>query len=444
MTDLTDAGRARLEDYLEQLGELLGNSRRRASFATYAHGLLSDGERKSVEPIAARAVGSAVGVDAAHQRLLHFITDSTWDDHAIRLAATRYALKAMTATQPIETWILDDTGFLKQGKHSVGVQRQYTGSAGKVTNCQVGVSLTLATRSAHVPVDFQLYLPESWTEDSERRREARIPDEVTFKTKLELALEMLNRARADELPSGILLADSAYGASADFRLAVHRLGLLYSVGVNCRTSVYQVGPPVNNRGHQPIELRDLAAKLEAKGKFERCSWRNSTSGDEMTARFAMRRVTPVAEQGRELADRQPLWLLVEWRDGESEPANYFFSSLPEETSITELVRITMQRWRTERVYQDLKGELGIDHYEGRRFPGWHHHVSVALCCFAFVVAERHRIFPLPTGRRSPAGSDRLTPRTPLSRFVHHRSPRRRSGNGGVALPLSVLLQIQQP
>jgi SRSO17 transposase len=441
MTDLTDAGRARLEDYLEQLGLLLGNSRRRASFATYAHGLLSDGERKSVEPIAARAVGSATGVDAAHQRLLHFIADSVWDDHAIRLAATRYALKAMTTTQPVETWILDDTGFLKQGKHSVGVQRQYTGSAGKVTNCQVGVSLTLATRSAHVPVDFQLYLPESWTEDPARRREARIPDDVTFKTKLELALEMLSRARADELPPGILLADSAYGASAEFRLAVHRLGLQYSVGVNCRTSVYEIGTAINPGG-QAIELRDLAAKLEAKGKFERCVWRLSTSGEEMTARFAMRRVTPVAEQGRDLPDRQPVWLLVEWRDGEQEPANYFFSSLPEDTSLTELVRITMQRWRTERVYQDLKGELGIDHYEGRRFPGWHHHVSVALCCFAFVVAERHRIFPLPTRRRGPAGADRVTPGTPLLRFVHHRAPRRRSRDVAVAEPLSELHQIQ--
>jgi SRSO17 transposase len=347
----------------------------------------------------------------------------------------------MTATQPVETWILDDTGFLKQGKHSVGVQRQYTGSAGKVTNCQVGVSLSLATRSAHVPVDFQLYLPESWTEDPERRREARIPAEVTFKTKLELALEMLTRAHADQLPQGILLADSAYGASAEFRLAVHRLGLQYAVGVNCRTSVFEVGAAINPGG-QAIELRDLAQKLEKKGKFERCTWRLSTSGDEMTARFAMRRVTPVAEKGRDLHDRQPVWLLVEWRDNEPEPANYFFASLPEETSLTELVRITMQRWRTERVYQDLKGELGFDHYEGRRFPGWHHHVSVALCCFAFVVAERHRIFPLPSRRRGPPGANRLTSGTPLLRFLHHGASRRRSRDLALAPPLPVLPQIQ--
>ena len=166
MTDLTDAGKARLEDYLERVGEVLGDARRRASFATYALGLLSDVERKSVEPIAARAAANEKVVDALHQRLLHFITDSTWDDRTVRLFAARYALEAMPANEDVEAWILDDTGFLKQGKHSVGVQRQYTGSAGKVTNCQVGVSLTIATHSDHLPADFELYLPKRWTDDA--------------------------------------------------------------------------------------------------------------------------------------------------------------------------------------------------------------------------------------------------------------------------------------
>jgi SRSO17 transposase len=394
MTHLTDAGRARLEDYLELVGAELGNVRRRASFATYALGLLGDGERKSVEPIAARATGSELEVDATHQRLLHFITDSTWDDRAVRLVAARYALKAMTAKEDVETWILDDTGFLKQGTHSVGVQRQYTGSAGKVTNCQVGTSLTIATRSDHLPVDFELYLPTNWTDDVERRREARIPDEVVFKTKLELGLGMVARALADGLPPGVVLADAGYGASADFRLELHRLGIHYSVGVNPLTTVYEVGQAVN-RGGQAIGLRDLATKLDAKGKFERCTWRAGTRGD-LSARFAMRRVTPCGEQSRELEERPPVWLLIEWRDGETQPANYFFSSLPDDIPLQELARITMQRWRTERVYEDLKGELGLDHYEGRRFRGWHHHISVALACYAFAVAERHRIFPLPT------------------------------------------------
>jgi SRSO17 transposase len=407
MTYLTDAGKARLEDYLERIGDVLGHAKRRASFATYALGLLSDGERKSVEPIAARAAGNADDVDAVHQRLLHFITDSAWDDRAVRRVATEYGVKAMTVSERVEALILDDTGFLKQGKHSVGVQRQYTGSAGKITNCQVGVSLSVATRSEHLPIDFELYLPTSWTDDADRRREARIPEDVVFKTKPQLALDMLTRALAAGVPRGVVLGDGGYGASSEFRLSLQRLGLQYSLGVSPLTTVQEVGQVVN-RGGQTISVRDLALKLRAKGKFQRCTWRIG-SQDDLTADFAMRRVAVCGEQDRELHERPPVWLLIEWRDGEAEPSNYFFSSLPEDIELQELVRITMQRWRTERVYQDLKGELGLDHFEGRRFRGWHHHISVALCCFAFAMAERHRFFPLPTGRRRPSGSHRSAP-----------------------------------
>ena len=396
MHTLTDAGEARLETYLEDLGDLLGDKRRKASFATYALGLLGEGERKSVEPIAARAVGGAADVEAAHQRLLHFLARADWDDRAVRRFATRYALKFMTAQQPVEACIIDDTGFLKQGTHSVGVQRQYTGSAGKIANCQVGVSLSLATRSEHLPVDFELYLPTSWTDDESRRLEARIPDEVVFKTKPELALEMLTRAHEDRLPLGVVLADAGYGSSSDFRLGVHRLGLPYSVGVASTSKVFEVHEVVN-RGGKAIDLRKLATKLDAKGKFQRFTWRTGTRG-ELSARFAMRRVTPCGEQGHELDERSTVWLLIEWRDGEADPANYYFSSLPQDTSLDSLVAITTQRWRTERAYQDLKGELGLDHYEGRKFRGWHHHISVVLCCYAFAVAERHRIFPLQSRR----------------------------------------------
>jgi len=397
MHTLTDAGEARLETFLEDLGDLLGDKRRKASFATYALGLLGEGERKSVEPIAARAVGGATDeVEAAHQRLLHFLARSEWDDRAVRRFATRYALKFMTSEQPVEACIIDDTGFLKQGSHSVGVQRQYTGSAGKIANCQVGVSLSLATRSDHLPVDFELYLPTSWTDDDARRLEARIPDEVVFKTKPELALGMLTRAHQDGLPLGVVLADAGYGSSSDFRLGVHRLGLPYSVGVASTSKVFEVREVVN-RGGQAIDLRKLATKLDAKGKFQRFTWRTGSRG-ELSARFAMRRVTPWAEQGNELDERSTVWLLIEWRDGEADPANYYFSSLPQHTSLDSLVAITTQRWRTERAYQDLKGELGLDHYEGRKFRGWHHHISVVLCCYAFAVAERHRIFPLTTRR----------------------------------------------
>lgn len=438
MLQLTDVGKHRLEDFIEEIGDILGNSRRRASFATYALGLLSDGERKSVEPIAARACGKADSVDAVHQRLLHFLTDSTWSDAAVRRAAARYALAQMTREEPVEAWIVDDTGFLKQGKHSVGVQRQYTGSAGKITNCQVGVSLSAATASDHLPLDFELYLPKCWTENPARRKEARIPDEVEFKTKPQLALGMVRHALDAGVPPGVVLGDSAYGSSSDFRLELRRLGLHYSLAVDAKTTVFEVGEVVN-RGGASISLRDLAFKLEAKGKFRRHTWRTGTKG-ELSARFAMRRVFPCREQRRDDHEWESVWLLIEWRDGEEEPANYFFSSLPEEATRKDLVRITMQRWRTERVYEDLKGELGLDHFEGRRFPGWHHHISVALCCYAFVVAERHRIFPLRT--KSPAGAtghpDGSSTGTALRELVHHSKARHRPRNGNVAPPLPLL------
>ena len=177
---MNSAGQRRLSDYFDRIGALLGRKGRRESFALYAEGVFGDGERKSIEPIAARACADPSRADAGHQRLLHFALDAPWSDDDVRREAARYALEAMTAREPVDSWIVDDTGFLKQGKHSVGVQRQYTGSAGKTTNCQIGVSLTVATRTEQVPIDFALYLPETWTEDRARRHEARIPDLLTY------------------------------------------------------------------------------------------------------------------------------------------------------------------------------------------------------------------------------------------------------------------------
>lgn len=395
---LNPAGLARLEKYFDRIGTILGRQERRSSFATYAMGLLGDGERKSIEPIAARACPHPEEADAAHQRLLHFATTSTWSDRAVRREAASYALTAMTEREPVEAWILDDTGFLKQGTHSVGVQRQYTGSAGKIANCQIGVSLSIATRTEHLPIDFELYLPECWTEDPTRRREARIPDDVVFKTKPELGLHMVRRALDDGVPPGVLLGDSAYGSSAEFRRSVRELGLHYAVGVNPDTKVQVISASGKPSAAQ-LSVRELAFKIQERGGFRRCTWRKGTRED-LSARFALRRVLPVHD------DSEPLWLLVEWRDGEAEPANYFFATVYVKTK-KQLVRLVMQRWRTERVYEDLKGELGLDHFEGRRFSGWHHHVSVALCCYAFIVAERVRRFPPSAGREKDSATKRL-------------------------------------
>lgn len=401
MPDFTAPGAVqRLKTFCERIGEVLGNDSRRESFAMYAMGLLGDGERKSVEPIAARACADPTKADALHQRLLHFTVDAKWNDRAVRREAASYALAAMQEHESIEAWIVDDTGFLKQGKHSVGVQRQYTGSAGKITNCQVGVSLSVTTRTEHIPIDFELYLPKGWANAPGRRKEARIPDEVEFKTKPQLATDMLRRAIENGIPPGVVLADSAYGSSSAFRQEARALGLHYAVGVDPKTTVYSLDRDGNPRG-AATSVRELANGIYKREGFRRCTWRKGTKVD-LSARFALRRVIVADDKSAPPSLREPLWFLVEWRDGEPQPANYFLSSLPADTTRKALIRTVMQRWRTERVYEDLKGELGLDHYEGRRFPGWHHHVSVALCCYAFIVAERVRHFP-PSPRRSTSG-----------------------------------------
>ncbi len=379
------AGEQRLLSYFEEIGGVLRHKTKREVFAQYALGLLSDVERKSVEPIAAYLCAEPHEVDPMHQRLLHFQSTAVWDDRAVRLCAARYAVKAMSAQDSVRAWIIDDTGFLKQGSHSVGVQRQYTGSAGKITNCQIGVSLTLATAMAHVPVDFELYLPQTWTSDEARRREGKIPDEVVFKTKIELALEMLTRAASAELPGHVVLADAAYGDSKDFRATVRLLGFDYAVGVSSSTLVRIV-----DKQRQPTGVATSVKKLASvlpSSVFRRITWRQGTR-TRLTARFAFFRVTPSAEG----ADGDMQWLIIEWRDGEMAPEHFALTSLGVDSKMTrkQIVRLFKERYRTEKAFEEMKGELGLDHFEGRSFRGWHHHISVVLCCYAFIVAERTR------------------------------------------------------
>jgi SRSO17 transposase len=382
----------RLTSYFGEIGEQLGNDSRRQSFATYAMGVLGEGERKSVEPIAARACADPAKADAAHQSLLHFVANARWSDEAVRRVAATHAVAAITEHGDVETWIVDDTGMLKQGKHSVGVHRQYTGSAGKITNCQIAVTLSVATAESHAPIDVELYIPRAWTDNMERRRACGVPDALEFKTKPQLALDMMRRAVKAKIPKGVLLADSAYGTSVDFRDGIRELGLHFAVGVDPQTSVWLLDS-AGTRSEGSASVRDVASALDELGEFRRCTWRQGTKGD-LSARFTARRVVPAYDDPSRAADqREELWLLVEWRDGEAEPANYFLSSLPKRWTKKQLIRIVMQRWRTERIYEDLKGELGFDHYEGRSFRGWHHHVTVVLCCYAFVIAERARRFP---------------------------------------------------
>ena len=374
-----------LSAYLDGLGARLRDKRQRASFAMYALGLLSDGERKSMEPIAARACGSPDQVHAAHERLIHFLGASRWSDAAVRNHAARYAVDAMQAHGPIRTWVIDDTGFLKQGKHSPGVQRQYTGSAGKTTNCQVGVSLLLATEHAHVTSDFRLYIPESWVQDRERCRRAHIPDDVDYSPKWCLALNMIENAIATGMPKGVVLADCDYGNKSAFRDTLDVLGLQYAVEVQSTTMLRRVG--ARGRLGQRMSVAELGIALQT--KLRTVTWREGSKAG-LHSRFARVRVVVDRDDG---LMREPQWLLIEWPEGEPAPTKFVLSTMAASISCKQLVRTFKSRWRIERSYQDLKGELGLDHYEGRSFIGWHHHVSVVLACYAFLVAEHARSFP---------------------------------------------------
>jgi len=385
---LSKPGHHHLDRFFSGLGDLLGSDERRACFALYARGILGDGERKSVEPIAARAAGGdPVLCQRYHDRLGYFLREADWSDEAVRRSAVRDAIDTLTTYEPIEAWVIDDTGFLKSGTHSPGVQRQYTGSAGKITNCQIAVSVTLATRTAHLPIDMDLYLPASWMDDSKRRAKARIPIDIVFRTKPQIALDLMARAIANDIPKGVVVADAAFGVDAAFRGGVSALGLLYAMDTRANTKVHLVHGNGTYEAH-PQTVKELARALP-QGAYANVLWRQGSRG-RMQSRFARVRVRIAHPDVDEPVEQI---LLIEWPKREVDPTHFTLSTLSEETSTAELVRRTKQRWRTERTYEDLKGELGLDHFEGRTYPGWHHHVTVVLVCYAFLQTALRRSFP---------------------------------------------------
>lgn len=382
-----DDADARLDTFIDVVGQYLRSDTQRAAFTRYAVGLLSSLERKSIEPIAAHTCPEAAR--AEHDRLLYFVAEAPWKDRAVRRASAAWALWAATARSPVRVTIVDDTGMLKQGTSSVGVARQYTGSAGKVTNAQVAVTLCVATDHDTVPLDVALYLPESWATDPDRRAAGKIPDDVAFQTKPQLALAMMVAAHADGAPLGeVLLADADYGRCTSFRDGVTALGLRYVVGVQSTQAVW-----LPEAWAGAVTVRALAETFTRRA-FRRLSWRDARNGRALSSRFAFARVVAAPPGGREpAADAPTQWLIVEWRDGEDAPAHFSLSTLPRRTKRRELVRLLKERYRTEQMNQELKGEVGFDHYEGRSWRGWHHHVSTALACHALLVAERVVDFP---------------------------------------------------
>jgi SRSO17 transposase len=377
----------RLDVFIDVVGQGLRSDTQRAAFTRYAVGLLSPLERKSLEPIAARACPDAP--DAEHQRLLYFVADAPWNDRVVRRAGAAWALWAAASRSPVRTTIIDDTGLLKQGTHSVGVARQYTGSAGKITNCQVAVTLAVATDHDTVPLDVALYLPEEWAQDPIRRAAGKIPNSIVFQTKPQLALTMLQAAAADDVPLGdVVLADADYGRCRMFRDGVTALGLAYAVGVQSTQRVWDAAGVMT----EPMTAAEVASWLQP-GQFRRLTWRDGRDGRPLSARFAFMRVYAAQGEVEPTGACRTEWLIIEWRDGESEPSHFYLSTLPRRMRKHKIVRTLKERYRTEKMNEEFKGEVGFDHFEGRSWRGWHHHVSTALCCYALLVAERIVAFP---------------------------------------------------
>ena len=385
--ELDGDGQLRLERYFDGIGAILGRRDRRESFALYALGLFGEGERKSVEPIAARVCGDEELCNAYHYRLLHFVGVSPWSDGEVREYAAHHGISALSRREPVTDWIVDDTGFPKQGDKSPGVQRQYSGTLGKTGNCQIAVSVTVATRTMHLPIDMDLYLPASWAEDRARCRAAHIPEDVVYRAKWRIALDLVERNAKAGIPPGLMLADSAYGDVAEFRDGVRAMGFDYAVDVKRHTRVVIVCDD-DGAETEPMSV-ETAAEIIGARSYRKVTWREG-SRRSLSARFAAVRVRVVTGDDTR---GEPQWLLMEkaGRDGPVE--HYVLATLPKALSRKQIVRRVKQRWRTERMYEDVKGELGLDHFEGRSYIGWQHHVSCVLTCYAFLVSERARAFP---------------------------------------------------
>ncbi len=388
---LDSAGQRRLDQYFDGVGAILCRRDRRESFAIYALGLFGDGERKSVEPIAARACGDPELCRAYHDRLLHFLGVAPWSDVRVRGYAAHYAIGAMTKREAIRDWIVDDTGLPKQGDMSPGVQRQYSATLGKTGNCQIAVSVTLATPTMHLPIDMDLYLPKSWADDRRRCKAAHIPDEVVYRPKWRIALDIIERNVAAGAPLGLMLADSGYGDVSEFRSGVREMGFDYAVDVKKHTRVVIVCDDGSET--EPMSVQ-TASEIFGERSYRKLTWREGTRRD-LSALFATVRVRVVTDKDTRGEEQ---WLVIDKLDRGGPVEHYVLATLSKSMSRKELVRRIKQRWRTERAYQDLKGELGLDHFEGRTYPGWQHHVSCVLACYAFLVAERSRAFP-PRGQK---------------------------------------------
>jgi SRSO17 transposase len=393
--------------YMEGLAKAAGHADRKVPLKNYCTGLLLPGERKSVEPMAARLAPD--NVRRMHQSLHHLVADAPWDEEAVLDSCLHFVLPTMLRRGPIVAWVVEDTGFPKKGRESVGVARQHCGQVGKQDNCRVAVSLSVTTEKASMPVAFRLYLSESWIEDQERRKKTGVPDSIRFQTKPQIALEQIRQARDRGIPQGVILADAGYGADTSFRTAVTELEVPYVMGIQNAIKVWKPGegplsvPPRRstvgrprkqlrrNPKHQPVSVRELAISLAADA-WKQVAWREGTKR-KLESRFAALRVRPAHRDYWRAEPHPEEWLLIEWPAGESEPTKYWLSTLPPDIALPDLVHMAKHRWIIERDYQELKQELGLGHYEGRGWRGFHHHATLCIAAYGFLVAERNLFSP---------------------------------------------------
>ena len=430
------AQQKRFAAYMDRLAHAAGHLDRAVPLKSYCTGLLLPGERKSVEPMAARLCPD--NVRQTHQSLHHVVAHAPWSDELLLEAVRQYTLPAMQKQGPIIAWVVDDTGLVKKGTHSVGVTRQYCGQVGKQENCRVAVSLSLSTAEASLPIAWQLYLPKVWTEDKKRRASTGIPPEIRFQTKPEIALQQLRAAVDRGLPQAPVLTDAAYGNDTAFREGITELGLLYAVGIQSSVSAWApgqaplpkrkwkgIGRPTKllrrNSRHAPHSVGELARSLPVSA-WKSVGWREGTR-KTLRSRFAALRIRPAHRDDWRSEPRAEEWLLIEWPREEAEPSKYWLSTLPENTKLRDLVRLAKHRWIVERDYQELKQELGLGHYEGRGWRGFHHHATLCIAAYGFLVAERSRFSP-----SARAGQVDL----PVAEGPRHFRPRGSPGTRGAA------------
>lgn len=386
-----------LDEFIGTITEGMGRSERRAAMGLYLTGLLLDGERKSIEPIAARLVDDSSEVEGMRQRLQQCVAVSKWAEAEL---FRRLARKVDAELPDVEALVIDDTGFAKKGKHSVGVARQYSGTLGRIDNCQVATSLHLAGERGSACIGLRLYLPEEWANDRRRCRKAGVPDEVKYVPKWELALGLVDDALAAGVGAGIVLADAGYGDTGAFRDGLRDRGLDYAVGVHHPTKVWPPGThfavPVKTAetGRPRSRLRPTTAdtptsigELSKHLTYRTVTWREGTRGKQ-SSRFAAVRIHTAHRHAAGAGPGPEEWLLCEWPATETAPTKHYLLSLPATTSVRELVRVAKLRWRVERDYQDLKGEVGLDHFEGRTWTGFHHHAALCSAAHAFLALRR--------------------------------------------------------